>query len=237
MLAPGSMVSGYRIEEMIGKGGMGAVYRARDTALDRLVAIKALNPELSANSEFLKRFRQEAQIQAKLNHPNIVGLFALTEEFGTHYMVMEYAPGRTLKEFINSIGPIPEKRAIPILSQVLNALDFAHKRGIIHRDIKPSNIIVDSDDNVKILDFGIARVMGEQGLTRTGQNIGTVYYMSPEQVRADKDIDARSDIFNLGITFYEMLTGRTPYNTDTASDYTIMDEIVNKPLEDPRKYY
>ncbi len=237
MLAPGSMVSGYRIEEMIGKGGMGAVYRARDTALDRLVAIKALNPELSANSEFLKRFRQEAQIQAKLNHPNIVGLFALTEEFGTHYMVMEYAPGRTLKEFISSIGPIPEKRAIPILTQVLNALDFAHKRGIIHRDIKPSNIIVDSDDNVKILDFGIARVMGEQGLTRTGQNIGTVYYMSPEQVRAEKDIDARSDIFNLGITFYEMLTGRTPYNTDTASDYTIMDEIVNKPLEDPRKYY
>lgn len=237
MLAPGSMVSGYRIEEMIGQGGMGAVYRARDTALDRVVAIKALNPDLSANSDFIKRFRNEAQIQAKLNHPNIVGLFALVEEFGTHYMVMEFATGRTLKDLINSIGPIPEKRAIPILTQILNGLGFAHQRGILHRDIKPSNVIVDKNDNVKILDFGIARVMGEQGLTRTGQNIGTVYYMSPEQVRAEKDIDARSDIFSLGITFYEMLTGRTPYNVDTASDYTIMDEIVNKPLDNPRKYY
>ncbi|NLW19121.1 MAG: protein kinase [Candidatus Cloacimonetes bacterium] len=237
MLAPGSMVSGYRIEEMIGKGGMGAVYRARDTALDRVVAIKALNPDLSANSDFIRRFRNEAQIQAKLNHPNIVGLFALIEEFGTHYMVMEFATGRTLKDLIHSVGPIPEKRAIPILNQILNGLGFAHQRGILHRDIKPSNIIVDKDDNVKILDFGIARVMGEQGMTRTGQNIGTVYYMSPEQVRAEKDIDARSDIFSLGITFYEMLTGRTPYNVDTASDYTIMDEIVNKPLENPRKYY
>lgn len=237
MLAPGSLISNYRVEELVGEGGMGAVYKGYDTALNRPVAIKALNPELTSNPNFIARFRQEAQIQARLNHPQIVSLFALTEEFGSHYMIMEYAPGRTLRELINTIGPIPEKRAVNILFQVLEGLKFAHSRGIIHRDIKPSNIVVDKDDNVKILDFGIARIMGEQGLTSTGQNLGTVYYMSPEQVRAEKDIDGRSDIFNLGVTFFEMLTGRTPYNTDTASDYTIMDEIVKRPLDDPRKYY
>lgn len=237
MLVPGSMISNYRVEALIGKGGMGEVYKGFDTALNRPVAIKALNPELTTDADFVQRFRNEAKIQASLNHPNIVSLYTLSEEFGTFYMILEYASGDTLRELIARIGPIPEKRALNILSQVLSALSLAHSHGIIHRDIKPTNIVVGANDQVKILDFGIARLIGDKGLTKTGQNVGTVYYMSPEQVRAEKDLDGRSDIFSLGVTFFEMLAGRVPYNVETASDYAIMDEIVKEPVPDPRKYY
>ncbi len=237
MLVPGSMISNYRVEALIGKGGMGEVYKGYDTALNRPVAIKALNPELTSDANFVQRFRNEAKIQASLNHPNIVSLYTLSEEFGAYYMILEYAAGDTLRELIARIGPIPEKRAVNILSQILSALSLAHSHGVIHRDIKPTNIVVGANDQVKILDFGIARLIGDKGLTKTGQNVGTVYYMSPEQVRAEKDLDGRSDIFSLGVTFFEMLAGRVPYNVETASDYAIMDEIVKEPVPDPRKYY
>lgn len=237
MLVPGSMISNYRVEALIGKGGMGEVYKGYDTALNRPVAIKALNPELTSDANFVQRFRNEAKIQASLNHPNIVSLYTLSEEFGAYYMILEYAAGDTLRELIARIGPIPEKRAVNILSQILSALSLAHSHGVIHRDIKPTNIVVGANDQVKILDFGIARLIGDKGLTKTGQNVGTVYYMSPEQVRAEKDLDGRSDIFSLGVTFFEMLAGRVPYNVETASDYAIMDEIVKEPVPDPRKNY
>ena len=236
-LEAGSFLRDYEIEKLFGKGGMGTVYLAKDSFLDRRVAIKELSPLLTADSELVQRFRNEARMQAKLNHANIVSLHSFFEQSGRYYMVMEYAEGRTLKELINQIGPIPEKRALNILRQLVSALQYAHELGIVHRDIKPSNIILDANDRVKILDFGIARIMGERGLTQTGQQLGTVVYMSPEQVKALKDIDGRSDIYSLGVSFFEMLSGRRPYDLNTESDFEIMTKIVQHPLPDPRLYY
>ncbi|MCB5233801.1 MAG: serine/threonine protein kinase [Candidatus Cloacimonetes bacterium] len=236
-LEAGSFLRDYEIEKLLGKGGMGTVYLAKDSFLDRRVAIKELSPLLTADSELVQRFRNEARMQAKLNHANIVSLHSFFEQSGRYYMVMEYAEGRTLKELINQIGPIPEKRALNILRQLVSALQYAHELGIVHRDIKPSNIILDANDRVKILDFGIARIMGERGLTQTGQQLGTVVYMSPEQVKAFKDIDGRSDIYSLGVSFFEMLSGRRPYDLNTDSDFEIMTKIVQNPLPDPRSYY
>lgn len=237
MLNPGTTIQNYKVLSLIGKGGMGAVYKCEDKMLGRIVAIKELNTLLTTDPNFVQRFRQEAQLQAKLIHPHIVSLHTFFEEFGQYYMVMEYAEGKTVKDLVRQIGPVPEQRALHILKQVLQALTYAHSKNIIHRDIKPVNIILDSKDEIKILDFGIARIMGEQGLTQTGQQLGTVTYMSPEQVKALKDIDARSDIYSLGVTLFEMLSGRLPYDTNTDSDYVIMNQIVQSPLPDPRQYY
>lgn len=237
MLNPGALIQNYKVISLIGEGGMGAVYKCEDQVLGRTVAIKELNTIFTADDSFIQRFRQEAQLQAKLVHPGIVSLHTFFEESGQYYMVMEYAEGSTIKDLIRKVGPIPEKRAISILKQILQALAYAHGKNIIHRDIKPANIIINSDDEVKILDFGIARMMGEKGLTQTGQQLGTVTYMSPEQVRALKDIDGRSDIYSTGVTFFEMLSGRLPYDTATDSDYDIMNQIVQSALPDPRSYY
>ncbi len=237
MLNPGKKIQNYKVLSLIGKGGMGAVYKCEDTMLGRVVAIKELNSLLTTDPNFVQRFRQEAQLQAKLTHPNIVSLYAFFEDSGEYYMVMEYLEGQTLKDIIRQKGPVPEARALKILEQSLNALAYAHQKQIIHRDIKPSNIMVGSNDTVKVMDFGIARIMGEAGLTRTGQQLGTVTYMSPEQVMAQKDIDGRSDIYSLGITLFEMLSGRLPYDLSTDSDYQIMDRIVHSVLPDPRSYY
>lgn len=237
MLNPGAIIQNYKVISLIGEGGMGAVYECEDQALGRTVAIKELNNILTTDQSFVQRFRQEAQLQAKLVHPGIISLHTFFEESGQYYMVMEYAEGRTIKDLIRKVGPIKEERAIFILKQILQALAYAHSRNIIHRDIKPANIIINRDDEVKILDFGIARMMGERGLTQTGQQLGTVTYMSPEQVKALKDIDGRSDIYSTGVTFFEMLSGRLPYDTKTDSDYDIMNQIVQSALPDPRSYY
>lgn len=235
-LEAGSFLRDYQIERLLGKGGMGAVYLAEDN-IGRKVAIKELNRSLTEMPDFIDRFHNEAKLLGQLSHSNIVGLYSFFEQDGRYYMVMEYAKGRTLKEVIKQTGPIPEGRAIYVVMQILNALNYAHKKNIIHRDIKPSNIILDSTDGVKILDFGIAKIMGERGLTQTGQQLGTVTYMSPEQVRAEKEIDGRTDIYSLGVTFFEMLSGRTPYDLNTESDFEIMSKIVQTPLPDPRSYY
>ena len=216
---------------------MGTVYLAEDTMLERKVALKVLNPVLTKDSTFTERFRHEAKIQASLIHPNIVALYNYFRESDNYCMVMENVEGATLKHLISSTGPMPEQRAIWILNQLLEAVGFAHKKGIIHRDIKPSNILITKDDNVKILDFGIAKILQDKGLTKTGTKMGTVYYMSPEQIKAVKDIDHRTDIYSLGITLYEMLSGRVPFNVDTDSDFEIMNEIVSSELKDPREYY
>lgn len=227
----------YRIVKKLGEGGMGTVYLAEDTMLERKVAIKILNPLLTKDSHFTDRFRHEAKIQASLIHPNIVALYNYFREGDNYCMVMEYAEGVTLKNLISGTGPMPEQRAVWILSQLLEAVGFAHKKGIIHRDIKPSNILTAKDDNVKILDFGIAKILQDKGLTKTGTKMGTVYYMSPEQIKAVKDIDHLTDIYSLGITLYEMLSGRVPFNVDTDSDFEIMNEIVSSDLKDPREFY
>ena len=233
----GTMIQHYKVLELMGQGGMGEVYLCEDTTLNRQVAIKVLMPSLTQDAGFSARFRHEAQLQAKLVHPNIIGIYSFFEEFGESYIVMEYAQGRTLRSLIETTGPIPEARAKAILIQVLQGLAYAHARDVVHRDIKPANIIIDSEDNVKILDFGIARLMGEQGMTQTGQTVGTISYMSPEQVQNPKGVDARTDIYSLGVTFFEMLSGKLPYNMNTDSDYAVMNQIVSGPVVDPRTYY
>ncbi len=220
----------YRIISKIGEGGMGEVFLAEDENLGRKVAIKMLAPELMRNAELVERFKQEARLQASLIHPNIVALYTFFIEDNNFYMVMEYADGETLKELIKKNGKIEEETAKRIMLQLLEGVGYAHQLGIIHRDLKPSNIIVGKDLRVKIMDFGIAKALGDRGMTKTGTKMGTLYYMSPEQIKAEKDIDQRTDIYSLGIIFYEMLTGKVPFNTETESDFEVMNEIVHGSL-------
>jgi len=227
----------YKIIKKIGEGGMGTVYLAKDIMLEREVAIKVLNPLLTKDSQFTDRFRHEAKVQASLIHPNIVTLYNYFREGDNYCMVMEYVEGATLKQLITNTGPLPEQKVVWVLNQILEAVGFAHKKGIIHRDIKPSNILLIGDNTVKILDFGIAKILQDKGLTKTGTKMGTIYYMSPEQVKAVKDIDHRTDIYSIGVTLYEMLSGRIPFNVDTDSDFEIMNEIVIGEIKDPREYY
>ncbi len=227
----------YKIIKKIGEGGMGTVYLASDTMLERNVAIKVLNPLLTKDSQFTDRFRHEAKVQASLIHPNIVTLYNYFREGDNYCMVMEYVEGDTLKQLITNTGPLPEQKVIWLLNQILEAVGSAHKKGIIHRDIKPSNILLTGDNTVKILDFGIAKILQDKGLTKTGTKMGTIYYMSPEQIKAVKDIDHRTDIYSIGVTLYELLSGRIPFNVDTDSDFEIMNEIVTGEFKDPREYY
>ncbi len=226
-LVSGIKIRDYKIIKKIGIGGMGEVFLATDEMLDRKIAIKVLSPELMKNSLLVERFKTEAKIQATLNHPNIVTLYAFFEESGNYFMVMEFAEGITLKEQIKDNGGINDSRIKNILLQIFAGLQFAHQKGIVHRDIKPSNIIIDKNDNAKIMDFGIAKILDDKELTSTGVKMGTVYYMSPEIINADKDVDSRTDIYSLGITLYEMLTGKVPFNVTTQSDFKVMCEIMN----------
>ncbi|MCS7052505.1 MAG: serine/threonine protein kinase, partial [Ignavibacterium sp.] len=226
----------YKIISKIGEGGMGVVYKAFDENLERFVALKAIHPALTTDENIVARFKNEAKVQAGLIHPNIVSLFSFFKENNTYFMVMEFVDGITLRELIRENQKLTEQQALPILLQLLEGLSHAHSMGIVHRDLKPGNILITTDNRVKISDFGIAKVLGDRGLTATGTKMGTIYYMSPEQIRAQKDIDQRSDIYSLGIILYEMLTGRVPFNTETESDFEIMQEIVYKPLESPKKF-
>ncbi|MEM7584513.1 MAG: protein kinase [Acidobacteriota bacterium] len=221
-------LSNYNVLSKLSAGGMGAVYLAEDLKLQRKVAIKALTPEWAADPERYRRFRWEAQVLAKLNHPNIVTIFAIEEENGAHFLIMELVEGKTLDQIIPSVGMTPEqifKLAIPLA----DALAAAHAQGIIHRDLKPANIMVTQDGRVKILDFGLAKrydsavstpasaIQVAQPETQDGQMMGTVPYMSPEQLQGDT-VDRRSDIFSLGIILYEMATGRRPFEGKTWGD-------------------
>lgn len=235
-IAPGTRIRDYNIIQKLGEGGMGSVWLAEDINLDRKVAIKVLNPVLTTDPQLINRFRQEAKVQAGLIHPNIVALYNFFQE-GDHYcMVMEYVEGITLKEYVRQHGPIREDFALRLFSQMLEGVGYAHVRGIVHRDIKPSNILIDKENNIKVMDFGIAKIVGDKGMTKTGMKMGTVYYMSPEQVRAEKDIDQRTDIYSLGITLYEMVTGTIPFNTNTESDFEVMHEIVTGNFRDPLSF-
>ena len=240
-LEPGIRIRDFELIRPLGEGGMGEVWLAREDILDRQVAIKRLNPIYTQDPDFVMRFRNEARIQAQLTHENIVGLISFFNEGDMHYMVMQYAPGTTLKSLIEKTGPIREKYSLHILKQILSALEYAHSKGIVHRDIKPSNIMIDIDNKdrvrVQVMDFGIARLMTEAHLTRTGTKMGTLFYMSPEQVMAQKDIDHRSDIYSLGVVLYEMLCGQVAYNVDTNSDFLVQKAIVDTPIPDPRKVY
>jgi serine/threonine-protein kinase len=203
----------YVIRRKLGSGGMADVYLAEDQELGRRVALKLLNERHAADEQFVERFRREAQSAAGLNHPNIVSVFDRGRAEGTYYIAMEYLDGRTLKELLVRNGPTPVPIAIDYARQILGALAFAHRNGIIHRDIKPHNIVVGRDGRLKVTDFGIAR-SGASQMTETGSIVGTAQYLSPEQARG-APVDPRSDLYSLGIVLYEMLTGKVPFTGDT----------------------
>jgi eukaryotic-like serine/threonine-protein kinase len=207
----------YRIVRKLGSGGMANVYLAEDQELGRRVAIKILNDRHSGDEQFVERFRREAKNAAGLSHPNIVSIYDRGEGAeGAYYIAMEYLDGRSLKELIVSRGPAPIPIAIDYARQILAALRFAHRHGVIHRDIKPHNILVDSEGRVKVTDFGIARAeqAGAQQMTEAGSIIGTAQYLSPEQARGTR-VDKTSDLYSLGIVLYELLTGTVPFNGET----------------------
>ena len=203
----------YRIVRKLGSGGMANVYLAEDQELGRRVAIKILNDRHANDEQFVERFRREAKNAASLSHPNIVSIYDRGEAEGTYYIAMEYLAGRSLKELILSRGPAPVSVAVDYARQILSALRFAHRNGIVHRDIKPHNCLVDAEGHVKVTDFGIARA-GASQMTEEGSIIGTAQYLSPEQARGTQ-VDQRSDLYSLGIVLYEMLTGNVPFTGDS----------------------
>jgi serine/threonine-protein kinase len=205
----------YELNHLIARGGMAEVYRAHDRLLDRPVALKVLFPELSVDRSFVERFRREAQAAANLSHPNIVPVFDWGEDTGTYFIVMEFIDGRPLSAILKSSGPLTADRTADIGAHVAAALGYAHKHGVIHRDVKPGNVLITDEGQVKVTDFGIARAINtEESLTQTGAVMGTATYFSPEQAEG-MGVDARSDIYSLGVVLFEMVTGRPPFLGDT----------------------
>ena len=209
----GQLVGKYRVLSRLGRGGMGTVYKAVDETIAREVAIKSLNPDL-ADPEVLKRFRAEALTLARLNHPNIAMLFELAEHEGDLLMVMEFVRGETF-EAISKRGPVPLDRSCDLCCQVLDALAHAHRAGIVHRDLKPANLMFTESGLVKVMDFGLARMVGTEHLTNDGFMVGTPAYMAPEQVLAE-EIDGRADLYAMAVVFYRLLTSRLPFNADSG---------------------
>ena len=220
----GQTISHYKIIEKIGSGGMGVVYKARDTKLDRFIALKFLSQNLTSDEEATQRFKREGKSAAVLNHPNIVTIYEIGEHDGQLFITMEYVDGRTLREEIDEqqLGN-SEIRSIAI--QLCEGLTKAHEAGIVHRDIKPENILIDNDGRVKILDFGLAKLKGTDNLTKDTSTLGTIKYMSPEQIRGEK-VDHRTDIWSLGVILYELLSGEAPFKGeyDQAVIYSILNE-------------
>ncbi len=212
----GQVIDEYRLDAELGVGGMGVVYKAQDTSLDRTVALKMLKQEFTQDALFMQRFRTEARSLARIHDPAIVTVFALRNSKDHTYIAMEYVEGRTFKDIIKEDGPMPASEAVPIFVQLLEALGRAHRAGVIHRDIKPANLMLSTDGQVKIMDFGLARLQSsELEMTKTSHSGGTPYYMPPEQFEGLKYVDNRSDLYALGMTLYQCLTGRLPMSATT----------------------
>jgi serine/threonine protein kinase len=204
----------YEVGRLLGAGGMAEVYEGRDRLLARRVAIKVLLGELGKDPSFLVRFKREAQAAASLSHPNVVAVYDTGVQGSTHFIVMEYVEGRTLRDLLRIGGPPPPERAALIAADVCDALAAAHARGLIHRDVKPGNVMLTPDGTVKVMDFGIARATSSETITQTHAVIGTAQYISPEQVEG-REVDARGDLYSLGCLLYEMLTGRVPFSGES----------------------
>src|ERR1017187_10622762 len=215
-LQPGVLFGGrYEILGVLGQGGMGAVYKARDRELDRLIALKVIRPELATDPAILQRFKQELILARNITHKNVVRIYDLGEADGIRFISMEYVDGEDLRTMLRRHGKLSSQEAIAVVEQVCRALDCAHSEGVIHRDLKPQNIMRDKNGRIVVMDFGLARSLGDSGLTQTGALVGTLEYMSPEQAMGST-LDQRSDIFSVGLIFFELLTGKAPFQADTA---------------------
>ncbi|MCI0554672.1 MAG: protein kinase [Anaerolineae bacterium] len=226
----------YLIEEMLGQGGMSAVYKASDPNLKRVVAIKMIHPHLSDDPDFVQRFEEEAAAVAQLRHPGIIHVYDFNKDDDVYYMVLEFVPGETFQDHLKRLNQDDRKLAIPkaieYMAEICDAVDYAHERGLIHRDIKPANLMLNIYGQVILMDFGIVKIVGGQRHTSTGAVVGTAMYMSPEQIKGGRP-DRRTDIYSLGVTLFEMVGGRPPFQADSAM--TLMMMHVNDPVPDPRK--
>jgi eukaryotic-like serine/threonine-protein kinase len=228
-LHPGDKLDHYRIDSLVARSGMASIFRATDLRDDRAVAIKIPHPEMEADPIFFDRFKREEEIGKKLDHPGVVKVFN-SDDRSQHYMVLEWVDGRLLRQIMNEARILPQQRAIRITLGLCKALEYIHSQGVVHRDLKPENIMVDQNDNVKLIDFGIAANVGSRRLTfaKLTQAMGTPDYISPEQVKGKRG-DARTDIYTLGIMFYEMLTGKVPFTG--PNPFVIMNErLLNNPI-------
>jgi serine/threonine protein kinase len=229
----GSVLGNYRIAQKLGQGGAGDVWKAVDLTLDREVALKILRPELAADPEVVARFRTEALALARLNHPNVATIYGFHTEDGTPFIVMEYIAGQTLEALVRSFGPMRITRALPIFSQVLAAVQHAHDNGLVHRDLKASNVMLSSLGVVKMLDFGIARLLGSEHLTLGTHSIGTPAWMAPEQIRGE-EADVRTDVYALGLLLYWIVTARLPFQG--RSHYELQRAHVEEAPPPPRQF-
>jgi serine/threonine-protein kinase len=226
----GTVLSGrYKLEAKLGSGGMSTVYLARDTTLDRPVAVKVMHREMSEQADQLERFRQEARAVAKLSHPNVVAVIDAGEDGGHPYIVFEYVEGETLKQRINRVGALDAQEALAYAIEIARGLTVAHARKMVHRDIKPQNVLIDSEGRAKLTDFGISRQLEQDGMTATGRVLGTTDYVAPEQAMG-RGVDQRSDLYSLGVVLYEMLVGQVPFHAD--SQVGVAMKHVNEELPD-----
>src|ERR1700690_3917046 len=227
----GELIDHYRILELVGRGAMGVVYKALDLNLDRQVAIKVMSAEARNDPAFVERFRQEARMQGALNHPNVALLFDYFVHDGAPVAVMEFIDGESLEQLIRRRGPIPASEAIPIFKQALRGVAAAHRAGIIHRDLKTANLMITWGDIVKVMDFGIAKRQSATGATKASTSIGSPLYMAPEQILGHA-VDYRTDVYALGITLYQLLSGQPPFNPRGKTEYSVLNAHVND-LPDP----
>ncbi|MHB8535124.1 MAG: serine/threonine-protein kinase [Sulfuricaulis sp.] len=232
-LEPGSLVGRYLTLSRVGIGGMGVVYRAHDTELNRTVALKVLPPHLCKHPEYLRRFRTEARAQARLNSPYVITLYELMEHPVGEILVLEYVEGETLEKRLRHNGPMSVSEAVRTFVQTLRGVEQIHQAGVVHRDLKPSNIFITRDGQIKLMDFGIARILDNQDPSLKGTMVGTLLYISPEQING-RDTDCRSDIYTLGISLFEVVTGRLPF--ERRSDYALMHAHVQENPPSPKEY-
>lgn len=232
-LAPGTRLGTYLIIDKLGDGGMGEVYRAEDTILHRTVALKILTPNLCQSPHHMQRLQTEAEAQARLQHPNITTLYSMHEFEAGKILVMEYVEGQTLEQRIKGQGPLGPKEAVIFFGQALNGLHHSHSRGVIHRDLKPSNIYITRNNQIKLIDFGVARIIDPRSHADSNSMVGTLLYMAPEQINGG-NTDARSDVYTMGVSLFEAVTGRLPFERRT--DYALMHAHVQEKPPTPRQF-